>query len=213
MKLVVGNKQKELNTKDFIDLTTKFSSVVLDLGTGDGRFVYKNAVSNPNTLYIGIDPSEKQLHIYSRKAVRSKLNNALFVVGSIENLPIDTESRIDKINVNLPWGTLLENVVKPTKGTISKLSRLLKKGGEIDIIFGYTPEFEPSETKRLNLPVIGNELIEGTITPLFESSNLVLKNYRELNKQELKDIETTWAKKLNFGKDRKIYNISFKKIL
>jgi 16S rRNA (adenine(1408)-N(1))-methyltransferase len=213
MKLVIGNKQKELSKEEFEGLLSQYSYVVVDMGTGDGRFVYKSAISNPNTLFIGIDPSEKQLQIYSKKALRSKLNNALFVVGSIENLPINTQGFADKLNTNLPWGTLLMNVVKPTKETISKLYSLLKKDGEIDITFGYTPELEPSETKRLDLPVIGNELIKDNIIPLFESCNLVLQDYKELSKKELIDIETTWAKKLNFGKDRKIYYLSFKKIL
>jgi 16S rRNA (adenine(1408)-N(1))-methyltransferase len=213
MKLVVGNNQKELTKEELEELVSKYSSVLVDLGTGDGRFVYKKALSNPNTLFIGIDPSEKQLQIYSKKALRSKLKNALFIVGSIENIPIETESIAHEININLPWGTLLESIVKPTKEIISKLSKLLKVGGEINITLGYTPELEPSETRRLDLPVIGNELIEDTITPLFKSCDLALKRARELDKKELKDIETTWAKKLNFGKDRKIYNIIFKKVL
>ncbi len=213
MKMVLGNKLKEISKEDLENMTSKYSSIVLDLGTGDGRFVYKNAVSNPNTLFIGIDPSEKQLQIYSKRAVRGKTDNVLFVVGSIENLPIDVNYLVDKININLPWGTLLGNVVKPTKKVIAKLSNLLKKNGELDIMFGYTPEFEPSETKRLDLPVIENELIEGTISPLFKSCNLILKNFRELSKKELRNTETTWAKKLNFGKDRKIYYLSFRKEL
>ena len=213
MKVVIGNNQKEITKEDLENIVSKYSCVVLDLGTGDGRFVYKNALTNPNTLLIGVDPSEKQLQVYSKKSVRSRLNNVLFIVGSIENLPLESDGIIDKININLPWGTLLESIVKPTKDTVSKLSRLLKKGGEINIIFGYAPDLEPSETKRLDLPVIGTELIEKTISPLFMSCGFTLENFREMSKKELKDIETTWAKKLNFGKDRKIYNISFRKSL
>jgi len=30
--------------------------VIIDIGTGDGRFVYQSARRNPNKFYIGIDP-------------------------------------------------------------------------------------------------------------------------------------------------------------
>ena len=213
MRLVAGNKQKELNYEEFQKTIKKYSSIVLDIGTGDGRFVYKSSIHNPDTLYMGIDPSEKQLRIYSKKAVRKKINNVLFIVGSIENFPINDSDIIDEIHITLPWGTLLESIVKPTKNAISKLSELLKKDGKLKIIFGYTPELEPSETKRLSLPVIGDELIKENIIPAFESCGFVLDNYRELNKKELKETETTWAKKLHFGKDRRIYLISFLKTL
>ncbi|MFZ2664220.1 MAG: class I SAM-dependent methyltransferase [Patescibacteria group bacterium] len=213
MRLIAGNKQKELSYEEFQKTIKKYSSIALDIGTGDGRFVYKSSIHNPNTLYMGIDPSEKQLQVYSKRAVRKKINNVLFIVGSIENFPINDDEIIDEIHITLPWGTLLESIAKPTKNTISKLSKLLKKDGKLEIIFGYTPEFEPSETKRLDLPVIGDGLIQDTIIPLFESCKLTLSICKELSKKELKEIETTWAKKLHFGKNRKIYYISFLKKL
>jgi tRNA G46 methylase TrmB len=34
-----------------------FEKNFLDIGTGDGRYVYKSALLNPQSLYIGIDPA------------------------------------------------------------------------------------------------------------------------------------------------------------
>ena len=33
--------------------------VIIDIGTGDGRFVYQSARQNPNKFYIGIDPNTR----------------------------------------------------------------------------------------------------------------------------------------------------------
>jgi len=213
MKQVVGNKQEEITKEDIKNLIKDYPTVELDLGTGDGRFVYKKALVNPNIFFIGMDPSEKQIQVYSRKAVRKKLKNILFVVSSIENLPKELERVADKIYINLPWGTLLEFVVKTTKEGIIILSNLLKDRGKIEIVFGYAQEFEPSETERLQLPLIGSGLIEESIIPVFESCGFKSDGYIKLKKEELKAIETTWAKKLKFGKDRKIYKLCFSKSL
>ena len=213
MKLVIGNKQKEISKSEFKKIADGFSHVEIDLGTGDGRFVFKNALLSPETLFIGIDPSEKQLEIYSKKSVRNKLKNVLFVVGSVENLPPELFSIANRIYIILPWGTLLEKIVKPTKNKVCELAGMLKSHGEIEITLGYSPEFEPSETKRLDLPEIDDELINNSIVPILKNCGFELKKLENIKKDQLKDTETTWAKKLKFGKDRQIYRIVFQKTL
>jgi len=213
MRLVVGNKQKELTNEELNKIISTYSSVVVDIGTGDGRFVYKNGLINCNVLYIGVDPSEKQLRVYSKKALKRKVNNVLFIVGSMEQMPIIANNSVNKIYITLPWGTLLESIVKPKKDFVLKIFNLLKKDGKLITTFGYTPELEPSESKRLNLPPMEEELVIKTIIPSFESYGFTLDDYKKLSKKDLRDTETTWAKRLRFGKDRKIYCVSFWKKL
>jgi 16S rRNA (adenine(1408)-N(1))-methyltransferase len=213
MRLVIGNNKKELSESEFKKITKGFKRVEIDLGTGDGRFVFKNALVSPETLFIGVDPSEKQLEIYSKKVLRKKLKNALFVVGSVEHLPPELLSSTNRLYITLPWGTLLESIVKPTQSKVFELAGMLKKDGKIEMILGYSPEFEPSETKRLNLPEIDDGLMNNSIVPIFKNCGLELKKLECVTKEQLKDIETTWAKKLKFGKDRKIYKVVFQKVL
>jgi hypothetical protein len=110
----------------------------------------------------------------------------------------------------LPWGTLLQSIVKPPKKSVEKIKSLLKKTGEAEMIIGYNKEFEPSETDRLKLPKINGRLIETSIKPVFEKEGLELTNWREVPKGELKNLETTWGKKLGFaGKERPIFQLTF----
>jgi len=210
MKVIIGNKKGELSRTDIENLAKNFDKTILDIGTGDGRFVFEKAIKNPKNLYIGIDPAENQLKIYSKKANRKKLQNTVFAIGSIENLPPELFSLIDELYINLPWGTLLEKMVKMNELTAGNLSSITKKDGKMEIVFGYVPKFEPSETERLNLPDITEkenlEKILNSFSRYFEITEL-----RELDKKELGDLETTWAKKLKFGKDRKIHKITFNK--
>lgn len=212
MRVVKGNKTEELNKVQLDELVKEFKNVVIDLGTGDGRFVYKSALEDEGTLYIGIDPSEKQLEIYSKKANRKKLKNVLFVLGSIEQLPDELNSIADKIFIILPWGSLLEAIVRPTKESVENLVSMLKKEGDIEILFGYHKESEPGETERLDLPEINEKLIEEEIYPVFSAfGNFSMEVFERLEKEDLKNIETTWGKKLTFGKDRPIFLINFRR--
>ncbi len=211
MIVITGDKKNEMDKNSLREMCSKHKKVILDLGTGDGRFVYKNALKNKNSLYIGLDPAEKQIQIYSKKANRRRLKNALYILGSLEKIPEELLSSTDKIFVNLPWGTLLEKIVRSNETYTKRLSKILKNDGEIEIIFGYVPELEPSETERLNLPKIENESdvlkAFSTFKKMFEVVEM-----KRLLKVDLDKIETTWAKKLKFGKDRFIYKIVLKKI-
>ena len=209
MRVVVGNKTQDCPRNELLEKTKVFESVVVDLGTGDGRFVYKNALENPQDFYIGIDPSEKQLQIFSKKAVRRKLTNVLFVVGSVEILPNELETIANKVYINLPWGTLLQQVIVPTTKNLKNIKQILKTGGNLELVLGYDKEFEPSETKRLELPEISEKLILDSMLPIYQSVGFNLVELIHLEQDELKQIETTWGKKLSFGNKRNIFRIIF----
>lgn len=44
----------------------------MDIGTGDGRFVYQMCQKNPEKFYIGIDPAQEPLQKISEKIYRKK---------------------------------------------------------------------------------------------------------------------------------------------
>ncbi len=212
MIVVKGNKKIELSKEEFNNILDKYASVEVDIGTGDGRFVHKNALKNKNTLFIGLDPSDKQLEIYSKKTLKKKLDNTLFVIGSIENTPEELVEIGNKIHITLPWGTLLEKVIKPTEEFICTLKNMLKTHGKLELIFGYVPELEPSEAKRLNLPDVDDVYIKRELLPMFEKFNFKLDKINELSRKDIGELETTWAKRLKFGKNRKIYILSFSRV-
>ena len=208
---MLGNKNIELSKEELLGLTKCYDKTIIDLGTGDGRFVYKSAVDNPDFFYIGIDPSEKQLKNYSIKSVRKKLPNVFFCLGSIELLPKELINTANKVFILLPWGTLLKNVVLPSRENAKKLCSLLKTGGELEIIFGYYQEFEPSEIERLELPPLSKDYIENVIIPNLCANGFEYVSLQQIKKTDLKKIETTWSKKLSFGKIREIFKLTLTK--
>jgi len=210
VRIVKGNKTTELTKEEYLNLCKNYLKVEMDLGTGDGRFVYEQATSYPDILFIGVDPSQKQLELYSKKAQRKRLANVLFVVGSIEVLPPEFNGTISKLHINFPWGTLLKSISAPKINEVIKLKSLLTPTGEMEIILGYSQEFEPGETQRLELPEITEEHIEKVIFPIFKQAGFNNIVFQALDKQSLVQIQTTWSKKLAFGKDRQVFKIQAK---
>ncbi|MFC1755838.1 methyltransferase domain-containing protein [Patescibacteria group bacterium] len=211
MNVVLGNKKIEIDKKELNELTKCYEGVIIDLGTGDGRFVFKNALKEKDFFFMGIDPSEKQLLEYSKKAVRKKLPNLMYVVGSVEQLPIELENVAQKIYINLPWGSLLSSVVNPNKEIVKNIGNLLKKSGSLEITVGYHEQSEPSETERLNLPDLNEDYINSGLAPVYKECGFELSNLEKIEKKDLKKIETTWSKKLSFGKDRDVFKLVFNK--
>jgi len=77
------------------------------------------------------------------------------------------------------------------------------------IVLGYSKKFEANEINRLNLPELDSNYIKENIIPIFQTIGLKNTELEETQKIELKEIESTWSKKLSFGKTRKIYKLDF----
>ncbi len=191
----------------------KYEKTIIDLGTGDGRFVYKNAKQNPNNLYIGIDPSQKQLQTYQKKINKDRLENAKLLAGSIELLPTQhphLKESADVVYINFPWGSLLGAIANAKSELIANISWLIKKGGSVEILFGYSQEAEPTETKRLGLDDLNEDKIRNQIASVFKKNNLYLKQLTNVTKKESFKLDSSWGKKLSFGQERKLYKLVFK---
>ena len=83
---------------------------MIDIGTGDGLFVYECARANPNKFYIGIDPNPRPLEKVSKKIHRNPakggLPNVLFLQAAIEDLPSELDEVADELHIHFPWGSL-----------------------------------------------------------------------------------------------------------
>lgn len=209
MRILKGSKISEINKDEFHKLIEKFHHLTIDLGTGDGRFVYQNALANPSNFYIGIDPAASHMEEYSKKSLKRKLTNALYVVVSIEHLDTDLNGLADELFINLPWGSLLSLLMSGDDNTYEKISNLIKIGGTLNIILGYSKESEPGETQRLGLGEINEEVIRDKIINGFKKVGLESTKLELLETANLKEFKTTWAKKLTFGKSRPLYFLSF----
>lgn len=67
MEVIRGKKIFNLSRADLIKHIQEYDIIAIDIGTGDGRFVYELAQDNPNWFCIGIDSERSNLEEYSAK--------------------------------------------------------------------------------------------------------------------------------------------------
>ncbi|MBL8014560.1 MAG: hypothetical protein JNK26_00005, partial [Candidatus Doudnabacteria bacterium] len=111
LRQIIGKEVRELSSEDFQNLKSGFSKCVIDMGTGDGRYVYDMAKDDPQTLYVGVDADKQQMqdlsHKANRKPAKGGLDNVLFLWAPAEQAPQELVGCADELIINFPWGSLL----------------------------------------------------------------------------------------------------------
>jgi 16S rRNA (adenine(1408)-N(1))-methyltransferase len=193
-----------------------YRKLIIDIGTGDGRFVYKQARMNPRNMYVGIDAALHQSKEFRRKINRERLHNVMFVEEAVENFEKNSKLRelkgkADEVYVNFPWGSLLGGIAKGEEPIVKNICGLVKDGGSLEIIFGYAEDAEPSEVERLDLKNIDEERILKEIAPEFEEHGLKLRAVESMQRESFFELDSSWAKKLTFGQERNMFKMVLKK--
>lgn len=180
--------------------------VVIDIGTGDGRFVSAAARANPNKFYIGIDANVKPLEKISMKATRKKggLPNVLFVQAAVEDLPEELNETADEIHIHFPWGSLLRAVVLGDEEILKSLRRISASECLLEIVIGIDEERDRYEIERLALPKLSPEYLEKVLIPKYKSAGFDILERGILNSSEWSKLETSWARRLQGGSEREV---------
>ena len=188
--------------------------VVIDIGTGDGRFVAASARQNPNKFYIGIDANAAPLEKISMKATRKPakggLPNALFVQAAIENLPEEFDETADEIHIHFPWGSLLRAVVSGDENVLASLRRTCAPGCLLEIVIGIDEERDKSEIERLELPRLSSEYLENVLIPRYKAAGFDILEKGILDSAAWSKLETSWARKLQGSSERRVTYLIFR---
>jgi 16S rRNA (adenine(1408)-N(1))-methyltransferase len=182
--------------------------VVIDIGTGDGLFVYQCAQKNPNKFYIGIDanprPLEKISEKIHRKPAKGGLPNVLFLQAAVEDLPAELEGVADEVHVHFPWGSLLRAVATGERATLDNLRKICVPGALLEVVIGIDPERDHAEIKRLGLEPPSISLIDRVLAPKYREAGFQVMERGELSAAEWAKLRTSWAKRLRAGRSRTV---------
>lgn len=190
--------------------------VVVDIGTGDGRFVCNLARQNPNKFFIGIDSNTRALEKISMKATRKPtkggLANVLFLQAAVESLPEELNNIADEIHIHFPWGSLLRAVLNGDEEILRSLYRIAAPECLIEIIIGIDEERDRTEIKRLELPALSIEYLENILRPKYEAAGFEVIEKGVLNQSDWSKLETSWARKLQGNESRRVVYLIAQKI-
>ena len=182
--------------------------VIIDIGTGDGRFVYQSARRNPKRFFIGIDPNVRPLEKISEKIYRKPAKggapNVLFIQASVEDLPAELDGVADELHVHFPWGSLLRAVATGDTGVLRNLRRICAPGALMEIVLGLDPSRDQSEIQRLGLEPLTLDYIDHVLVPPYYIAGFEILNRGILPTTAWSHFDTSWAKRLQQNEQRPV---------
>lgn len=205
-----NGKIVECKIQSLVDSFKIFKSVHIDLGTGDGKFVYREAVKNKNILYIGIDCNPSLMAHTSakvcKKPSRGGIDNVRFIVSPVENLPPNLHAIADSISINYPWAKLLKDLIQPNLDTLARISNLGKINSPLDIHLNYSIFFDRKYISKLELPYVDEDYIKKELLAPYKESAIKIEKYLWYNQS----INSTWGKHLTLAAQRDTLHLKCK---
>lgn len=179
---------------------------MIDIGTGDGLFVYQSARRNPQKFFIGIDanprPLEKVSEKVHRKPAKGGLANVLFIQAAVEDLPIELDGVANEVHVHFPWGSLLRVVAAGEREGLRNLRRICALGALLEVVIGFDPERDSSEIARLELPPLTLKHIDSILAPEYRSEGFEIFERGIVASSKWPEFQTSWAKRLKGNTSR-----------
>jgi 16S rRNA (adenine(1408)-N(1))-methyltransferase len=171
---------------------------VVDLGTGDGRFVLRTADREPAALVIGVDADAASMVEASRRAWRTGTTNALFVVAPAERLPVELDGCADEVRIHFPWGSLLRGILAGDQHVMDPISRLCAPTASVSVL----------------LSVVERDHVDGSLDVGVVSRGFERYGFRSLETRPATDDDiaaahSSWAKRLRAGSRRPVSFLRF----
>ena len=176
----------------------------VDVGTGDAHFAYHLASERPTWLVIGLDALDEPMgeiaYRAARKPARGGRPNLVLLRAAIEALPSELEGIADEVDVLLPWGALLEGIVRASPDVVGGIATLAGPGARVQITLNGEIWLDSTPARYEELPVATPEYVAERMEPAFRRAGIDLEPARYLTAAEAKALPTTWARRLGHGR-------------
>ena len=211
MRVLRGTSVVESDEGVLAGLREPGRSVIIDVGTGDGRYVYAMARDDPSSLYIGIDPDAVAMAEYafraSRKPARGGAANVLYVVAGLAQLPPELSGLAAIVRVNFPWAGLLRGILTADVSSTAALAGLMAPGAFLEIVLSYDPQHDRAATEGEALPPLSETFIRETLAKAYRGAGIEFTEARLLSMDEALAIPSTWGRRLLHGRPRDVFFI------
>ena len=185
-------------------MRTAYDKCAVDVGTGDAHFAYHLASERPDWLVLGLDaldaPMGEIAYRAARKPARGGRANLVLLRAAIETLPPELEQIADEVDVLLPWGALLEGIVRARPEIVAGIAALARAHAQVNVTLNGEIWLDSTPTRYEDLPVPTPEYVAEAIEPEFRRAGIDLDAARYLSAAEAKALPTTWARRLGHGR-------------
>jgi 16S rRNA (adenine(1408)-N(1))-methyltransferase len=201
MEVIQGKQTFQMDALALARRLIGYTQILIDLGTGDGRFVCHMAGARSDQFYFGVDACRENLHTHSRLVQP----NALYVIANAQALPRELYGLASHVTINFPWGSLLSGLLagEPKAALLDGLVAVAQPGATLDV--------------RLNggaLAEAGWSLEDGSerVRQVLSANGFAIKWSMVLDAPDLRACPTTWAKQLAFGRDPRARHLHGKRV-
>jgi 16S rRNA (adenine(1408)-N(1))-methyltransferase len=190
VECIRGKTSAEIDVDRLAADVAGYDDVLIDVGTGDGRYVLHVARTSPTWFALGVDACRDNLRRTSRKAPP----NALYLIANALALPKEELGGMaSKVTINFPWSSLLAALLDGEPTLLEGLLAISRPGATLEVRLNAGALAEAGYTLESGGARIRQALHEGG----FEVAGDPLR----LDARELRRCPTTWARRLAYGRD------------
>ncbi len=192
MEYLCGKRSATLERADFVEVLNNYREVLVDLGTGDGRYVRSTAQAHPEKFVIGLDACRENLV----KTSSNPQSNTLYLIANAAKLPEELRGLATGVSINFPWGSLLSGLLDRQSGLIAGLQSLVQPGATLEVRLNESALLKAGRPLDQAAAIVERNLQE---------HNFELASIQKLDRVALRTCPTTWAKRLAFGRDTQAF--------
>jgi 16S rRNA (adenine(1408)-N(1))-methyltransferase len=204
LKVLAGKKLVDLAPAELAAALAAAEHVLVDVGTGDARTAYRQAVAHPEWLVIGVDPAWQRMAETAVRAARKPAKggapNLILVNAAIEAVPSALHGVADEVTVLMPWGKLLRGVVLGEDDVLAGLRAVAKPGAPLEVSIGTSIWRDPIPLEIRDLPELTPESVDSTgLADRLAALGWQATDVRLVPHTELETISSSWARRLGSG--------------
>ena len=143
-----------------------------------------------------------------RKPTRGGVPNLVCIAEPLDALATELAAVADRLTVVLPWGNLLRAVLAPELLSLRHLANLCLPDATVEIVLSYDAQRHAGQGILLPAGAVDEHI--ATLPGLYQEVGLQIMVRDRLSQRELAAYQTTWAKRLAFGRPRKIWRLCAK---
>ncbi|MGN7613369.1 hypothetical protein ACQZV8_14935 [Magnetococcales bacterium HHB-1] len=211
LPIIENGQPKPWPEQRFLSHIKAYDKTLLDLGTGDGRFIYRFARENPDWFCLGVDAAIDNLKPISRKCYRNPkrggAENVLFLQSDAFALSPALHHFAHWLTILFPWSSLLQGLVLEEKNFFGYLAQWIKPNGRLTLWINLHTFQEQMLREKMQLPLL--EVQEHLWIPQLKKAGF---DHIACNRHKSDlPIKTTWGNRLSRGSQRESLNIEAKK--
>jgi len=202
-KRVFGRKIQDLDCDWLRRCAAAAAGTLIDIGTGEGKFILDSAREQTDWLHIGLDAAAENMMPASRTAStrKTRLDNVVFLRGAAEKLPDQLSGLADRVTIHYPWGSLMRIVAEPDVAAMTGVRKCCKSGAGLTILLNYSVFEDRNYLERLGFGAVADPAASEDLAPAYARAGFRIEQRHVTSGDP--SVRTSWGRHLVRGSDRK----------